>query len=70
MLGDIMYETATNYNSCEFDTGKWDKPGKSESPSTSWLSQSIRLDCAACDRRRSNVCHHQTTTAGSNTKSA
>ena len=65
MLGDIMYETAKNLNTCEFDIGKWDKPGKSESSesswSESWLLQSIRLGCTACDRRRTGICDHKTT---------
>ena len=54
-----MYETATNYNSCEFDIGEWSKPGKSE-PS-SWWSETwvLRMGCPACDRRRSGVCNHQ-----------
>jgi hypothetical protein len=70
MLGDIMYETATNLNTCESDFGKWDKPGKSESSelwTESWLLQSIRLGCAACDRRRSGVCDHKATARDSTT---
>ena len=65
-----MYETATNLSSCESDTGKWNKPGKSELPSSSWLLQSIRMGCAACDRRRVGVCYHQAAANGGHTAAA
>ena len=64
MLGGIMYETTTHPNACEFALDKWDKPSKSESLESSWSesrsSQSLRLGCAACDRRRSRLCDHKT----------
>jgi hypothetical protein len=58
-----MYEqTTANFNSCESDMvsgASQANPGYYH-PHQSWLLQSLRMGCPACDRRRSRVCNHQT----------
>ena len=65
-----MYEANIEINTdCELDIGKWDKPSKSEFPAPSWSQRTCskcRLDCTACDRRRSGPCHNPTKSSTNN----